>query len=60
MTLVVGNPSEAPVAQPAANGTVSLPALPPGADVSAEYMAAVAISLQKTKELEEAQHQAAI
>ena len=28
--------------------------------MSQEYMAAVAVSLQKTKELEEAQHQAAI
>jgi hypothetical protein len=57
MTLVVNNPS---LAMPS-NNTVTLPALPAGAEgISAEYMAAVAISLQKTKELEEAKHQAAI
>jgi hypothetical protein len=43
------------------SGTVSLPAMPAGMEgMSQEYMAAVAVSLQKTKELEEAQKQAAV
>ena len=49
-----------PVATPS-SGTVSLPAMPAGMEgMSQEYMAAVAVSLQKTKELEEAQKQAAV
>lgn len=56
-TPVVATPA---VATPS-SGTVSLPAMPAGMEgMSQEYMAAVAVSLQKTKELEEAQHQAAI
>ena len=56
-TPVVATPT---VATPS-SGTVSLPAMPAGMEgMSQEYMAAVAVSLQKTKELEEAQHQAAI
>ena len=71
MTLVVNPAQQIPsvaapslpsafVATPASN-TVALPAMPAGMEgMSQEYMAAVAVSLQKTKELEEAQHQAAI
>ena len=59
VTLVVNNSNEAPViATPATS--ITLPAMPPGQQLSEEYMAAVAVSLQKTKELEEAQHQSAI
>jgi hypothetical protein len=63
MTLVVNKPTEAPsiaiptpeMAVTASNGTITLPAMPVGAEgISADYMAAVAVSLQKTKELEEA------
>lgn len=51
MTLVVKPPApEATAATPA-----SLPAVAPE-NVSAEYMAAVAVSMQKQKELEEAEH----
>jgi len=50
-----------PAVATTSSGTVSLPAMPAGMEgMSQEYMAAVAVSLQKTKELEEAQHQAAI
>jgi hypothetical protein len=66
VTLVVGGPTAvaptvalpvtAAIALPVASATVPLPALPPGAKMSDEYMAAVAVSLQKTKELEVAQN----
>lgn len=60
VTLVVGNPQSAPTIAAPTSSTITLPAMPPGQKMSDEYMAAVAVSLQKTKELEEAQHQAAI
>ena len=57
-SISIATPAEAtPAANTTSNGTISLPAMPAGMEgMSQEYMAAVAVSLQKTKELEEAQH----